>query len=171
MRLQKKQREALILWVAEGVQSDEINKRAAVFEPPFSVTRELVKYYRVRDNVKVSEIVASDQNNALNTGLALRENRVAKLQKLAELMEKDILSGRLWVEDVKSIGNGENFKEIDFEYFNKAEVDAYRGVLDDIAAETGGRVKKNEVTGAGGGPVEQTVTHIYIPDNGRNGSD
>jgi len=27
--------------------------------------------------------------------------------------------------------------------------------------------KKNEVTGAGGGPMEQTITHIYIPSNGR----
>lgn len=35
-----------------------------------------------------------------------------------------------------------------------------------------GLLKDNiELTGAGGGPVEQTITHIYLPDNGRNGSD
>lgn len=144
MRLQKKQREAVIQWIAEGVQSDEINKRAAVFKPPFSVNRVLVKYYRDRDKVKISEVIAADQTSALTTGLALRENRVAKLQLLADKMEADILKDRLWVPDVKSVGNGENFREIDFEYFNKAEVDSYRGVLDDIAAETGGRIRKNE---------------------------
>ena len=150
MRLQKKQREALTAWIAEGVQSDEINKRAVVFKPPFSVKRTLVDYYRNKHKIPMSEIIAADQMSALTTGLALKENRVAKLQILADKMEADILKDRLWVQDVKSIGNGENFQAIDFEYFNKAEVDAYRGVLDDIAAETGGRSKSVALTGADG---------------------
>jgi len=144
MRLQKKQREALTAWIAEGVQSDEINNRAADFEPPFSVSRQVVDHYRNRDKIDVSEIIKADKKNALNTGLALKEERVKKLKTLAAKMQADILKDRLWVQDVKSIGSGPSTQIIDFEYFNKAEVDAYRGVLDDIAAEVGGRVNKNE---------------------------
>jgi hypothetical protein len=144
MRLQKKQREALISWIADGAQSDEIRTRAAAFEPPFSITRSLVEYYRTRDKVKVAEIIEADQKNALNTGLALKDERVKKLKELAEKMGAEILGDRLWVPDVKSIGSGPSSEKIDFEYFNKAEVDAYLKTLDDIAAEVGGRVNKNE---------------------------
>ncbi len=103
--------------------------------------------------MKVSKIIEAGQDGALNTGLALKEERVKKLKVLAAKMEADILKDRLWVQDVKSIGNGPSTQIIDFEYFNKAEVDSYRGVLDDIAKETGGRVVKQEHTGAGGGPL------------------
>ena len=41
-----------------------------------------------------------------------------------------------------------------YDEFNKAEVDAYRGVLDDIAKELGHRVHKTEVMGEDGGPVK-----------------
>jgi hypothetical protein len=47
------------------------------------------------------------------------------LQQLAALMEKDLFGGFLWV--------------VDYEEFNTAEVQQYRGVLDDIAKEVGDR--------------------------------
>lgn len=35
MRLKKNQKEVLLQWISEGLQSDEINDRAAQFDDPF----------------------------------------------------------------------------------------------------------------------------------------
>jgi hypothetical protein len=72
---------------------------------------------------------------------------------LAALMEKDIMGGFLWTDDVKGVGSGDVAEVIDYEVFNAAEVIQYRGVLDDIAKETGGRAIRNEHTGADGGAI------------------
>jgi hypothetical protein len=61
-------------------------------------------------------------------------------------MEKDLLGGFLWLDDVKGVGSGEVATIVDFETFNSSEVSQYRGVLDDIAKETGGRVQRTDVT-------------------------
>jgi len=45
--------------------------------------------------------------------------------------------------------------------FNPAMMAQWRGLLDDIAKETGGRVRKNEVTGANGGPLE---VQLFLPE-------
>lgn len=145
MRLKKKQKEALLSWMAEGLESGEINIRAAVFKPPFEVSRQQIDYYRKTRAVDLEAIRSVDENNALTTGLSLKEERVKKLQLLAALMERDLLGGFLWLEQVKSIGSGPTSEKVEYEEFNKAEVDAYRGVLDDIAKEVGDRQKIVEV--------------------------
>ena len=76
-------------------------------------------------------------------GLALDYERVHKLKGLANLLEQD-LSVRLWLDDVKSIGSGEFAERIDLIRFNGALVEQYRGVLDDLAKEVGGRKVKTE---------------------------
>jgi hypothetical protein len=91
----------------------------------------------------LNAIIAADQESALTTGYAVKETRVRKLNELAERIEQSVID-RLWVPDVKGVGSGDAAQIVDFEYFNKAGVDAYRGVVDDIAAEVGGRVNKNE---------------------------
>jgi len=78
---------------------------------------------------------------------------------LAALMEKDIMGGFLWTDDVKGVGSGDVAEVIDYEVFNAAEVIQYRGVLDDIAKETGGRAIRNEHTGADGGAIVIDITH------------
>lgn len=125
MRLKKNQKEKLLAWISEGLQSDEINDRAAQFDDPFSVTRSQVQFYRERRAVDIKTIQAAGEYDALTTGLALRAERVRRLQQLAALMEKDLFGGFLWV--------------VDYEEFNTAEVQQYRGVLDDIAKEVGDR--------------------------------
>lgn len=157
MRLKKAQKEALLSWIAEGLQSDEINKRAAVFDPPFSVIRQAVDHYRKTRRLNIKDIQAISEKNALTKGYALKEHRVYKLSLLASLLEKDLFGGFLWTEDRKGVGSGDIAEIVDFEEFNKAEVDAYRGVLDDIAAEVGDRRKSVEVTGKNGGPVEYKI--------------
>ena len=167
MRLKKDQRNQLLEWVAAGLETGEINQLAGNFDPPFLVSRAQVDYYRKTRKVNLKELVQDEQFDALTTGLAIKAERVNRLQLLAALIEEDLFNGVLWTEDVKMIGSGEYQERVEFEEFNSSEVVQYRGVLDDIAKELGHRVQRNEVTGAGGGPIEQRVT-VYIPDNGRD---
>jgi hypothetical protein len=149
MRLRKTQKEAVLAWIAEGLQSDEINARAAEFEPPFSVDRQQVDYYRKSRAIDLAAIAKVDERNALTSGYALKEVRVIKLSKLASLLEADLFGGFLWTEETKGVGSGEAAEVIDYDVFNAAEVAQYRGVLDDIAKETGGRIQKQDITSNG----------------------
>jgi hypothetical protein len=166
MRLRKAQKEAVLTWIAEGLQSDEINARAAEFEPAFSVDRQQVDYYRKSRAIDLLAISRVDEKNALTTGYALKEIRVMKLSKLASLLEADLFGGFLWTEETKGVGSGEAAEVVEYDAFNAAEVSQYRGVLDDIAKETGGRVQKTDSVTEVKGQVE--LVHIYIPDNGRD---
>lgn len=139
MRLQKVQKEALLKWISEGLQSDEINDRAAVFDVPFEVSRQQVDGYRDRRAIEIAAIRRAGEYDALTEGLATKAARVQKLQQLAALMEQDIFGGFLWTDQVKMIGSGPFAKEVEYEEFNTAEVTQYRGVLDDIAKEVGDR--------------------------------
>jgi PBSX family phage terminase large subunit len=146
MRLKKAQKEILLSWVAEGLESGEINARAAKFEPPFSVSRAQVDYYRDRTRTDLLAIRAVVEQAALVDGYAKRETRIQKLSILAALMEKDLMGGFLWTDQVKGIGSKEDFQVVEYEEFNGAEVIQYRGVLDDIAKEVGDRtLKANEI--------------------------
>jgi hypothetical protein len=129
------------------LQSDEINERAAIFIPPFSISPRQATYYRQTRDADIKAMVAAGEQEALSEGLALRGNRVKKLKQLAALMERDLMGGFLWLEQVKGIGSGDVAQIVEYEEFNKAEVDAYRGVLDDIAKEMGGRIQKHRVDG------------------------
>lgn len=139
MRLRKKQKEAVLAWIFEGLQTDEINQRAAQFKPPFEVSRQQVDFYRQSRAVDLLAIQAAAEGDALTTGYALREFRVQRLQALALLMERDLFGGFLWVDDVKAVGSGPAQKLVNFEEFNTAEVQQYRATLDDIAKEVGHR--------------------------------
>lgn len=153
MKLRKAQKEAVLQWIAEGLETDEINKRAARFKPRFKVLRSQVDYYRKTRGLQLDEIQQTGETDALRTGLALKENRVAKLQRLADRMLADLLEhDRWWLLQVKGIGHGENYERVEYYEFNKAEVDALRGVLDDIAAEVGERIRKTDLT-TGGKPL------------------
>jgi hypothetical protein len=57
------------------------------------------------------------------------------------------------LDQVKGVGSGDAAMIVDYEEFNKSEVDAYRGVLDDIAKEVGDRRNINEHTGADGDDI------------------
>ena len=140
----------MLAWIAEGLQTDEINSRAANFDPPFSVTRQNVAKYRKTRQYDLEAIQKVSEQNALSSGYALKEYRILRLSQMAELLAKDIFGGFLWTEEVKGVGAGPVAEIVDYEEFNKAEVDAWRGVLDDIAAEMGDRVKKVQGPGEGG---------------------
>lgn len=143
MRLQKNQKKKLLEWISEGLQTDEINTRAADFGTPFRVSRQQVDWYRSTREQSLVAMQAAAEHDALTTGLALKSNRVQKLQQLAVLMEQDLFGGFLWTDQVKMIGSGPFAKEVDYEEFNTAEVAQYRATLDDIAKEVGDRKQAN----------------------------
>lgn len=126
-------------WISEGLQTDEINERAAKFDPSFFVSRQQVDGYRDRRAVDLAALRSVAEMDALTTGLAVKAERVKRLQQLARLMENDLFGGFLWTDQIKALGSGEFMKEVEYEEFNTSEVVQYRGVLDDIAKELGDR--------------------------------
>lgn len=154
MKLTKKQRTQLLTWIAEGVDSGEINARAKKSKPPFEVSRQQVDYFRKTRGVDIDQIKNEEEFDALKSGLALKENRVQLLQDLADKMKSDLFENNLlWTDEVKGVGSADNFQLIDYKLFNSSEVQQLRGVLSDIAEEVGGRVQRKEVTGKDGKPL------------------
>jgi len=150
MRLKKAQKEILLKWVAEGLQSDEINQRAREFCDPFEVSRRTVTHYRNTRRIDISRILAEGEHEALSAGLALTSERVKKLKALALRLERDLFGDDnqdyIWTDQVKGVGSGDIAEIVEYEEFNSAEIAAYRGILDDIAKEVGGRIDRQDVT-------------------------
>lgn len=132
----------MIKWVAAGFETDEINRLAADFETPFRVSRQQVDYYRKTRGVDLADIQRAGEEDALTEGLSLKAERVRRLKQLAALMERDLFGGFLWLDQVKGVGSGDIAEIVEYEEFNRSEVDAYRAVLDDIAKELGDRGQK-----------------------------
>jgi hypothetical protein len=151
MRLQKAQVEHLLSMISEGLKTDEINKRAATFDPTYQVSRGQVEQYRKTRKVQIAEIIKAGQVKGLTDGLATKEARVDLLKQLAIKMRDELMDDpeKFWLRQVKGIGQGENFQEIEYFEFNTSEVQQLRGVLDDIAQEVGHRIKNVDVKSNG----------------------
>jgi len=132
------------------LETDEINKRAAAFDDPFEVTRQNVSKYRISRKVDIDALRQSAEHNALNTGLAKASVRVGKLSQIASRIEEDLFDkDKFWLLQIKGVGSGELAEIVEYYDFNRGEIETYRGVLDDIAKETGGRIQRNDITSAG----------------------
>jgi hypothetical protein len=153
MRLNKVQKTILLTWISAGLKTDEINTLAAQLQQPFKVKRQMVDQYRKKLGVNFQKIKAADEADSLKTGLSARARRVEKLTALAENMSAELLDGdKLWLERVESIGQGDNFEVIEKREFNIDEVQAFRGVLSDIASEMGDRRPGKNLTLCDAGP-------------------
>jgi hypothetical protein len=107
----------------------------------------------------------------METGFGLPHERVALLKGLAATLQDELTrarGNRRWVKDVKGIGKGEDFERVVIKRFNRAEFETLRGLLDDIAAETGGRIKKQqtEISGPGGGAIAIREVIVHMPATG-----
>lgn len=116
---------------------------------------------------------AERRRQILESGFALDHERVAVLKELTETLVAELRGDRLWLKDKKSIvtgqepilnedgtaviGRASTYEVFDLEKPNQAWVQQVRGLLDDIAQETGGRVRKTQLTGKDDGPVEVEV--------------
>lgn len=118
-----------------------------------------------KDRAGVYDAELERQKNALRqeimqSGLALDYKRAIELKRLAHFLIEQVYEQgengnyhNVWLPDVKQIGAGKNIERIDIERFNAAIISELRGVLDDLAKETGGRRLRQEITGAEGGPL------------------
>lgn len=95
----------------------------------------------------------------MGAGLALDFERVAVLGDLARSLLDDY---QLWVDDVKLAANGD---QVAVKRFNDAELRELRGLLDDLAKETGGRRKSVDVTSGGEAlpVIIRTITAVLPP--------
>jgi len=127
-------------WVAEGLDVKEINARAAAEADPFVITRQALNYYRRGNGVKQTELAKDKKQAAAITGLAIKDNRIKKLIKLARLLETDLIKDKkLWVKSTYETKSGGTITRNEF---NGSEVLQFRGILDDIAKEVGERSTK-----------------------------
>lgn len=98
-------------------------------------------------DVRIEEQKNKRAEEIMNSGLALEHERTKKLKELYALLEKQLFETdpttgvlhNLWLKDYKSIGQGE---ALEIERFNAPLIREIRATLDDIAAETGGRVRQ-----------------------------
>lgn len=97
----------------------------------------------------------AERQAVMNYGLALDYERVRKLKRLVDFLERQIYEKGLgddyhnvWLPDVKQIGAGEFAERVDIERFNSALISEYRAALDDLAKEVGGRKQRTEIANA-----------------------
>jgi hypothetical protein len=137
-KLTNEQRETLLTWLAADYDSGLIVKWFSEKEWP-AIGRAALHYYREKYGILIDEIRKLRRDSAINTGLALKEERIARLAQHADILEaikwEPDERGRLWNEK------------------------AWRETLADIAAEVGGRKQSVALTGADGGKVEIVVTY------------
>lgn len=127
-KLTDEQKEALLMWLAADYDTRLIRKWFAAREWP-ELDRSMFTYYRKRYGVDIETLRAERRNLALNSGVALQAERVARLAAHADELEAikwvPDEHGRLWNEK------------------------AWRETLDDIAKEMGHRrqgVEINDIT-------------------------
>lgn len=111
------------------------------------------KAYDAQLEQEKNDALAARRREVFEEGLALDFERVIKLKDLAKDLEDQIKEvdedhphkrPNVWVRDVKQIGGGEFAQEVEIYRYNSALISDYRGVLDDLAKETGGRKQKQE---------------------------
>ena len=117
-KLNEEQRETLLTWLAAEYDTRLIRKWFAANGWP-ELSRTTLFYYRKQHGVDIAALCQERRSRALDSGLALREERIARLAAHAD--ELDAIKwepdehGRLWNEK------------------------AWRETLDDIAKEMGHR--------------------------------
>jgi len=136
-KLTPEQRQALREWLAAEYSGPLIRKWFQEREWP-SLTDPAFSYYREQWADEIEAARALRRGGALNSGLALKEERVQRLKDHA-----DELEAVKWLPDDK--GRLWNEK-------------AWRETLDDIAKELGERKSGIELTGKNGGPLDIRFT-------------
>ncbi|MGH2351924.1 MAG: hypothetical protein ACRDI2_12915 [Chloroflexota bacterium] len=99
-----------------------------------------------REAWAAEEAESAYRRSIMAEGFGLAHERVKALKVLASALLEELLDGgRLWVTDTKGVGGGEHFREVEVLRFNDAEVQQFRGLLDDLAKETGGRPRQVKI--------------------------
>lgn len=117
-RLTNEQRLKVLTWIAAGYSSGVIREKCEKANIP-GITDPALSYYRSRFRDRIKKIAEQRQDEALNMGLALKAERVARLKEYAEEIEDRRL-------DENNFGTPSWGPE-------------YRATLEDIAKEKGER--------------------------------
>jgi hypothetical protein len=155
VKLTQKQQNALLEWAAEGLRLQEINERAAEFDPPFEVEWLQLKHARRRAGKSFTELREQLEAEAIGEGLARRAARIRQLEALydkhlelihargVEMFGQGTAGGEtgLIVRDYK----GKDADRPIYKY-DAALIREMRGLLDDIAREIGDRRTKIDMT-------------------------
>lgn len=121
-RLTSGQRAQLLEWLAADYDVRMIRGWFASRGWP-SLSDQVIAYYRKSRDVGIQTVRARRNSEALMSGLALKEERVIRLKKLADEIEMT-----MWYKD----DDGKM-------QLSNSKVHLWRGVLSDIAAEMGDR--------------------------------
>lgn len=89
------------------------------------------------------DLEAAEIEKIMTSGYALIHNRVQGLDQMARDIRESMIDPET--------------KEINPKWVYPDKIREYRGCLDDIAKELGARVKKTELAGKDGGPIEYSV--------------
>jgi hypothetical protein len=121
-----------------------------IWSSRFEWTKRAVEY-----DAEIEHQKNERRQQVMENGFALDYERTSELKKLAHfLIDQMYEQGEdgdyhnIWLPDVKQIGSGEFAEKVEIERFNAAIISELRGVLDDIAKETGGRKQKLEHSGS-----------------------
>lgn len=99
---------------------------------------------------RVQEWQEEQVKQGMREGLALDHYRVEELKGIFDRLKRELeANDALWLEDKKQLGKGEQMEIIDIVRYNTSLINDLRGVLDDLAQETGGRIRRTDVTSKG----------------------
>ncbi len=127
-RLEQAQKAALVQWITEGYNLHEINRRASEFDSPFQVPASMVGYYRAKFAIDLNLLTQEVGEEAIQKGLG----SVAERKRLLELGEA-VLREAMFEDGLFMVFTRTGPK------FNAPLYREWRGTLDDIAREVGGR--------------------------------
>jgi len=125
-----------------------------------------------------TEATEARRREAMETGLALDYERVLELKALAQFLKGQLYEvsedgkfPNVWVHDVKQIGKGEDAERVDIERFNSAIFEQFRGTIDDLARETGGRKLKTSLETPDLKPLPEALRELAAIVYGSRGQD
>lgn len=125
--LSEDQRNLIRQWIDERKTDSEIIELAKQQQPPFNISRQSIsKYYRVPTGKKARQMI---QEQAVENSLRSIENRIRELDRLYFILSYVIT---------------EATSKQDYRLLLSSVVQA-RGILDDLAKETGGRHEKVDI--------------------------
>jgi len=99
-KLSKSQRVALLEWIAADYDTEVIRALARQFERPFEISARQFNYYRKRYGGEIQRAREQRRTEAISSGLAVKEERVARLQAVAQGYEQRMALGLMGV-DIK----------------------------------------------------------------------
>lgn len=123
---------------------------------------------KVRDD-QINKML-EEQNKHLAESLQFKyasvANRIDVLNEMAELLVDHARATNLQTKIIKQVGSGKNVKMVEEVQTDALTITAIRGLLSDLAAETGARVKTMKVR-TPDGPLVDRRTIFILPSAGQ----